>query len=747
MKTKNTIFILMDELFNYKYLPNEILAQLKGYNAFKKIGVEFTNIHCNRTVCSPSRSSIISGTINHGIQDNVDNNFQYDYIPKLNPSLNTIAKLCKKNNFDITAYYGKQHFDATLASSVFIAPMINTNTRKYMKQYGFDIYSTYGDAFYTPNQGIFADASNFEMMTSQTNLEFDWIDPKTGYKYVGMLPFLKARKNDCKKFYCEYHITNPHDTQHFIQNFSQLPTATQLQFWAPYIGEQFAEYKAEGTLAIEEFIPIENVNLKTNFFEKTYSEYKNNTSNLPFKNSYELDYVSNSKANSIFPFFVSNQEVFEGNFTFPLDESDIKSWKNLINNYYGLIIEADNYIYKIYKFLEDNDMLSSTSVIITADHGDQMSAHGLKQKNFHFRESLNVPLVIYSPDIYHNLTGKQYNNLGNSIDIYPTIQTLLNLENFDSNIVGSSLLERSRDKLFVKNVDNDVFHVTNGFMFVLSGFTYPNWFSSQPAEIQDKVIYQPTNIFDYLSQFVVTITKFNNREFKFARYYNINEIITYNFKNNPKWNIHGKEIIFEANMIEIYLDQQLVNENKQLINKLIQSLAINFPNGFNFENGYKYVQQLKSDVELFIFYDFIFKYIDANFSFEIIIPGLLDDFLTIANNPNYAFFCYDINNDPEEIYNLADPNYPERFDIELFTYLNDVLNKNIVKYNCRDFIYIFQYKTLDTLIRILVILGKNISEISSDQLILLYTVAFYNNLDSTYSPNFIIDKLLKIRNF
>lgn len=742
MKQKNTIFILMDELYCYKYLPKEILDQLKGYNAFKKIGVEFTNIHCNRTVCSPARSSIISGVINHGIQDNIDNNFQYDYIPKLDPSLPTIAKLCKKNNYDITAYYGKQHFDSALASTVFTAPMINTNTRKYMNQYGFDIYSTYGDTFYTPNQAIFGDLVTYEMLTSDNNPEFDWIDPKTGNKYVGLLPFLKARVADSKQFYCEFQLENPHDTQHMIQNFSQLPSGTQLQFWAPFIKEQFAEYQKEGTLAINPFIPIEYTTLKTNFFEKTYSEYKNNINSLPFKESYELDYVSNSETNSIFPYFVCNQQVFKNTFTFPDDQTDIKSWKNLINNYYGLILESDSYLYKIYKFMEENDMFKNTNVIITADHGDQMSAHGLKQKNFHFEQSTNVPLIIYSPDLCSSVVDKKFDNLGNSIDIFPTIQTILNINYCDKRIVGNSLLQRSFGKLSVKNISNDVLHITNGFMFLTSGFTFNSWFNSQPKEIQDKVIYKPKNIFNYINQFIFTITKFNGRTYKFVRFYNINEIIIYNFKNNPRWRIAEQAVLLNASMIKQYLSENIILNNEPLVEKFVELLERAFPMGFTFEDAYELISD-NDDIILFLFYLFVFKFINDNYSFEIIIPGFLNNFISIADNPNYAFFCYDLTNDPNEIVNLADPNYPQRFDIKLFEYLNCKLNQNIHKYNCSEFINIFQYKSIDTLLQLLIKINKKIIDLNINQLLLLTTVAFNNNFDTTYNLQLIIASLLK----
>ncbi len=736
----NTILILMDELINYKNIPSEILAKLKGYNAFRKIGIQFNNIHCNRTVCSPSRSSIMSGIVNHGIQDNIDNNFQYLYIPRLNPDLTTVAKLCKLDKYDYTAYYGKQHFDSNLATTAFSAPMFNTYTRNSMKKYGFDIYSSYGDTFYSPNQGLFGDLYTYEMLTSENNPDFDWYDVKNKNKYVGMLPFLKARKADGKSFYCEFHLVNPHDTQHQIQNYSQSPGSSQLQYGAPYIAEQFAEYKEEGKLAIDVFPLIPNTNLTENYFEKNYIEYSTKTDSLPFEQSYLADYVSDSKLNSIFPYFVCCQQSYVRNFTFPDGALDVKSWKNLVNTYYGLVIEADNYVYKIYEFLQENNMLGQTNVIITSDHGDLMSAHGLKQKNFHFKESTNVPLIIHSPHLSKCQIGKTYNNLGNSVDIFPTVQTTLKLDKIEQT-VGKSLLEWECSKLFVTKENHDVFHVTDGFMFTTTGFLFRSWFRQQPEEIKQKVISIPANIFDYISQFSMGITKYNGVQYKFVRYYNILEIFKYNFSFNPKYQINGKPFIFDKNNIYEYIDPKIISIYPEYVNKFLENFFIKYPDGFTFEQGYDTSLLVNLEFSVYFLMTIIFTYFYKNNS-SILIPGIFDSYLELYNNRNYAFFCYDMDNDPNEIINLADPNYPQRANVELFEYLNHNLNENIVNYGCKDFIYVFPYQSIVTVFLILKKLGVGIEFLNIDQLDILYTIGFTNNFDSFFSSNTITKNLL-----
>lgn len=723
MSKKNTILILMDELINYESIPEEIKNQLPGYNAFRSIGLEFTNIHCNKTVCSPARASIMSGIINHGIQDNIDQNYQYDFVPRLLPTLNTLGKMFKNDNYDITAYYGKQHLDSTLATTAFTDPMINTNSRNYMKKYGYDIYSTFGDNFYCPNQGILSDRYTWELKTSDKSIDYDYID-KYGDKYIGMLPFLKARVSDGKSFYCEYHIINPHDTQHFMQNYNQQPAGTQLQFKSPFFIEQINE--SDRNI----YDVITQTNLIKNYFENNYSAYKYYPSSLPFLNSYLNDYATNSKSNSIFPFYAGNYANYGLIFTMSESEDDIKSWKNLVNNYWGLVIEADNYVFNVFKFLKNNNMLHNTNVIITADHGELISAHGLKQKNFPFKETLNVPLIIVSNDIDPKLIGKKTDILGHSIDIMPTLYTLLNLSgNYD--FLGKSLLVPSENKYIITKEYSDAFHITNGFMFLFSYFNYRTWYPNQTTQITDKIYNNPDNLFEYQSQFVVNQTYINGIHYKFVRFYNLKEMITYNFKYLVE-NI--QDIIFTFSQLVSILNSLNINLSnyQQYLSNIETILNENNLPEFTFEEIYKLFNSTDS-IELYLIVIAFSTFLN-NYDLNIwILPGVYDNYNDLVNNKNYYFFCYNLTDDPDEVINLADPLYPERHNEILFNVLNDKLNNSIINYKCEKLIYNFD-NSLTTLATICFErFGTNFISYTLRELLLITTAFFTNRFDTSYS--------------
>lgn len=213
----NLLFIMCDELIAFHNLPEEILKDMKGFNAFRKKGIEFTGIKANRQMCSPSRSCFITGQINTQIQDNIDLKYQYDYVSKLNEKLNTIGKEFKKNNFS-TCFYGKQHLDNKLSTENETLPIFSSNTNGSMKTYGFDNYSSFGDPYYYSNEGFLGDCLLTEMIMPVNSVNYDYYCEKTKNKLSGIIPFLKSKKQNNEKFFLYGSFQNPHDIQQAWQN-------------------------------------------------------------------------------------------------------------------------------------------------------------------------------------------------------------------------------------------------------------------------------------------------------------------------------------------------------------------------------------------------------------------------------------------------------------------------------------------------------------------------------------------------
>jgi arylsulfatase A-like enzyme len=741
----SNIFILMDQLIAYHNLPSWLLEKLPGYQAFSKMGIEFTNIHNNRQMCSPSRATIQTSIINHGIQSNVDQSFQNDYIPHLSYDFETIGKSIKNYNSEIiTGYYGKEHLQSELNTDENILPLFNSNTRGAQRGYGYDLCGIFGESRY----GTVTDNRTFNTVLNNTtnNVDYIAIDPlsqeKTGY--IGALPFLKARLQENSPFHLQIHLTNPHDTEELYQNFTKIPQNGQYQFSVPFLKEQTTDVNLENPYVFNEYFTdayIKNDNLVTNYFEQTFSEYSTSIDSLPFLESYVGDYVTNSKTNPINEYYYSIYKFIEFLFTIANDEKDIKSWKNLINNYYGLIIEADKYIFKVYKFLKNNNMLKNVSVVISSDHGELMSAHGLKQKGVPFRECVNIPCVVYSSNIPEDLQGTKNNVLGSLLDIAPTIDVLMNIRYKNTNFLGESLIQQNNGKLIPRTNNLPVMHIYNDSMTSVGCLL---------NETYTKSLFE----FNYCFNMIIDYDDVTGKLYKFGRFFNIVELFRYNF-------IYNKLIPNEI-PLSIFDDKQflkfiiLKNETvgpiltnlKLFLNKIYSEYFTFYDAYIKVSNNFKGKNNSNS-TELSLFMLIIDNYMKYFLKNQYIIPCVYNDWNTIINQyyPNKWVepFCYNITDDNNEVKNIF---YKKNIDgtfsynssnNALFERLNKKLNDLTIK-QCMTVDNRFTFLIPEIIYENTVIIfnrfGTNINTYTNDQKLLLISSNYINNYDNVSYPTY-----------
>ena len=434
---------------------------------------------------------------------------------------------------------------------------------------------------------------------------------------------------------------------------------------------------------------------------------------MPFKESYTQDYVLDPESNnSQFPYYIGIMKSLELHTTIPENKADIMSWKNLINNYYGLLIEADHYIYEIFLLLQKTNMLSTTSVTIISDHGEMLSAHGLKQKGFPFENSCNISCLIYSPYIPQNLRGIKSNVLGSLLDIAPTIEVLANIKqsNRSTNFLGESLLNWDRNYLIPRTDDIPVFNIYNSWMSYLTYFNYKSWYQSTP----DNTVltdFNPTNFFKYQAFFTMIVTNYEGKKYKMARYFNYIELLEYNWLFNDtltslSTTITAIEIIsnFNQQLNNIPMFENSIDYAKVILNNYFTSPEF-IADGWNFTDYYNFIvaNTTPNDNDNFILVILLLPIINittANIGFTYIMPGyynssytIFNTFLDYYNDPdhNYYFFMYNVTDDPNELTNLLDKGYPARQTTEVLaiaSILNDNLNLLLEKYEIVNFDFI-----------------------------------------------------------
>lgn len=87
--------------------------------------------------------------------------------------------------------------------------------------------------------------------------------------------------------------------------------------------------------------------------------------------------------------------------------------------YYALITQMDEQIGRLLEKLEQWGIADNTLVVFTADHGELLGSHGLKNKHIYYEESTHVPLIVRDPSVAKQ--GQTVANHISTVDFLPTI--------------------------------------------------------------------------------------------------------------------------------------------------------------------------------------------------------------------------------------------------------------------------------------------------------------------------------------
>jgi len=173
--------------------------------------------------------------------------------------------------------------------------------------------------------------------------------------------------------------------------------------------------------------------------------------------------------------FNSRYEAFNFNLQIdyknPIDDH-IKILKKL---YEGEVKYVDEYVGEFINYLNENNFLENSVVIITADHGNAFMEHGKFAHAFDilYNEVIHVPLIIH----YCGYRGVNDANIS-LIDLPSTILDILKINKPDS-FLGSSLLT-SNDKLidriiFSESAKPNYHNLTHDVKNLLVSCIYNNW--------------------------------------------------------------------------------------------------------------------------------------------------------------------------------------------------------------------------------------------------------------------------------
>ncbi len=112
----------------------------------------------------------------------------------------------------------------------------------------------------------------------------------------------------------------------------------------------------------------------------------------------------------------------------------------MVDYYDGEIRFLDHYLGQTLDWLRDNGHLDNTLVVVTADHGEELTEHGLIGHGWSVYDwELHVPFILYHPEYFSG--GQRVSEPVQTVDLFPTVLELLGLERgaVSNHLLGHSL--------------------------------------------------------------------------------------------------------------------------------------------------------------------------------------------------------------------------------------------------------------------------------------------------------------------
>ena len=132
------------------------------------------------------------------------------------------------------------------------------------------------------------------------------------------------------------------------------------------------------------------------------------------------------------------------------------------------------------------------------------------------------------------------------------------------------------------------------------------------------------------------------------------------------------------------------------------------------------------------------EYLNDTLGLYLLIPGSGEDWTFVSSDPHYYTFGFNLDDDPHELVNLLDPQYPSRQTTEVvttFTKMNADLNTDInTTYNMTNFQYILPSTIMYSVLVGIKIYGQDVSDYTPGKMQSMTTFFDQSNMDTTMAP-------------
>ena len=331
----NILFVFTDQERYHARWPKGL--SLPGHERMAKTGVTFTNHQCPATMCTSSRSVLLTGlqTADNGMYENLD----VPWMRSLSADRPNIGHMLRKAGY-YTAYKGKWHlnkeFESTDPDRLFTSEM---------HAYGFSDYAWPGDV----------------LAHAQGGYKFDHL---IGGSAVSWLRHRgRALSDEGKPWALCVSLVNPHDIMYLNTDApgQRVQDTGRLMMHSARVPEH-PDYRRRWNAALPASLsqPLDQAGRPA-----AHGEYDRAW-------GYTLGRIPNEEAR----------------------------WQTFSDYYLNCIRAVDAQVAAMLAELDALKLAENTIVVFTSDHGEMGGAHGLRGKGaFAYEESLHLPFYVVHPDV------------------------------------------------------------------------------------------------------------------------------------------------------------------------------------------------------------------------------------------------------------------------------------------------------------------------------------------------------------
>ncbi|HDH06830.1 MAG TPA: hypothetical protein ENF87_00510 [Thermoproteales archaeon] len=177
-----------------------------------------------------------------------------------------------------------------------------------------------------------------------------------------------------------------------------------------------------------------------------------------------------------------------------IEKIDEKRWKILRKLYDGETACLDERLGRLFTFLEEENLIDKTILILTSDHGDEQGEHyppHIAHQLHLYQPGIHVPLIIRNPELFP--MGEEIDSLVQTHDIFPTLLEVLNVKSIEvwKQNQAHSLFNtlKGEEREYALSEYQEPLLVFERFLKINPKYDFRKWYKSIKALIVDEYKY------------------------------------------------------------------------------------------------------------------------------------------------------------------------------------------------------------------------------------------------------------------